>query len=137
MSTLYGQVDKQGQPKIFHAFRVAMKGKTEEEQVVGMLHDVVEDGIWKEGQTLASIREYLLSHFGKTITSAVIALTRIEDESYKAYIISLASNPLARAVKLNDLEDNTDPKRGPIELSLSTRYAWAKSFLLGSIAKEK
>ena len=41
-----GQTDKAGKPYIMHLLRVMMKGKTEEEQICGVLHDLIEDTHW-------------------------------------------------------------------------------------------
>ena len=41
-----GQVDKGGADYIGHPLRVMGMGKTEEEKIVGVLHDVVEDSDW-------------------------------------------------------------------------------------------
>ena len=38
-----GQVDKGGNPYILHPLRVMLSRNTEEERIVGVLHDVVED----------------------------------------------------------------------------------------------
>ena len=38
-----GQVDKGGNPYILHPLRVMLSLNTEEERIVGVLHDVVED----------------------------------------------------------------------------------------------
>lgn len=38
-----GQVDKGGADYIGHPLRVVEMGRTEEEKIVGVLHDVVED----------------------------------------------------------------------------------------------
>jgi guanosine-3',5'-bis(diphosphate) 3'-pyrophosphohydrolase len=38
-----GQFDKAGQPYILHPLRVMMFLETEEEKIVGVLHDVIED----------------------------------------------------------------------------------------------
>ncbi len=38
-----GQTDKGGSPYILHPLRVMMSLETEEEMIVGVLHDVVED----------------------------------------------------------------------------------------------
>ena len=47
-----GQVDKAGQPYIGHPARVACRLSGEDEQVVGWLHDTVED----TGLSLAEVR---------------------------------------------------------------------------------
>ena len=41
-----GQVDKSGKDYIGHPLRVMEMGRTEEEKIVGVLHDVVEDTDW-------------------------------------------------------------------------------------------
>ena len=41
-----GQLDKAGRDYIGHPLRVMEMGKTKEEKIVGVLHDVVEDGDW-------------------------------------------------------------------------------------------
>ena len=41
-----GQVDKAGADQIGHPLRVMEMGKTEEERIVGILHDVIEDSDW-------------------------------------------------------------------------------------------
>lgn len=98
-----GQVDKAGEPYIFHVMRVAMAVEGEEAKAVALLHDVVEDTevthpvLWAYG-------------FSEEICSAVIAITRYKDqETYAEYIERVALNPLARVVKLADLADNLRP----------------------------
>ena len=41
-----GQLDKAGRDYIEHPLRVMEMGKTEEEKIVGVLHDVIEDTAW-------------------------------------------------------------------------------------------
>ena len=43
--------------------------------------------------------------------AAVDALTKRDGESYEAFISRLSTNPLARRVKLADLEHNMDVRR--------------------------
>jgi len=95
------QRDKQDKPYLLHVFRVAMAGRTEEEQIVGFLHDVVEDTSY----TLDDLRGF---GFPAPIVDAVDALTRRSEtgESYTAFIERVATNDLARRVKLHDLRDN-------------------------------
>jgi hypothetical protein len=78
----------------------------ETEQIVGVLHDVVEDS----ATTLDDLR-----HMGYTeaIVKAVDHLSRREDETYEQFVKRAAANPLARRVKLADLEDNMDIRRYP------------------------
>lgn len=93
-----GQKDKGGQPYILHVLRVGAAGKTLDEQVVGFLHDVLEDTTYP--------RTTLRCIFSIKVMDAVDAITRAKDEMYRDYIIRLAKNPLAKAVKITDLRDN-------------------------------
>lgn len=100
-----GQVDKAGKPYIEHPLRVMNMGKTVEEKIVGVLHDVVEDSEWtfemleKEGMP-------------KEVVDALKCVTKLsEDEDYDHFIARVKTNPLAVKVKLNDLKDNMDITR--------------------------
>ena len=119
-----GQKDKAEAPYILHPIRVMLKGKTEEEMIVGVLHDLIEDtkySIW----TVRNI-------FGDRITDAVVALTRKDKEAYAEFIDRVKLNPLATAVKLNDIADNLDPARaGGLNGKLSDRYTRALRLLTG------
>lgn len=99
------QVDKAGEPYILHPMRVALKGRTNAERIVGILHDVVEDS----AVTVEQIRE----QWGDEIASAVDCLTKREGETYTGFIIRCGQNDLARVVKMRDLEDNMDLSRLP------------------------
>lgn len=116
------QADKQGEPYVLHVLRVALAGITREEQIVGALHDVMEDGGWRE--------EDLHAEFGAEIAEAVWLLTRPKNStmSYEEYIDRLRPWPLARAVKVNDLRDNLSRIEGlssADRLRLEPRYRWA------------
>ena len=63
-----GQTDKAGQPYIGHPARVAGRLETKEAQVVGWLHDTVED----TGLTLEEVTE----QFGPETAAALDAVTR-------------------------------------------------------------
>ena len=100
-----GQVDKAGKPYIEHPMRVMNMGKTVEEKIAGVLHDVVEDSDWtfemleKEG-------------IPKDVLDALRCVTKLsEDEDYNHFIERVKTNPLAVKVKINDLKDNMDITR--------------------------
>ena len=100
-----GQVDKAGKPYIEHPMRVMNMGKTVEEKIAGVLHDVVEDSDWtfemleKEG-------------IPKNVIDALRCVTKLsEDEDYEHFIDRVMTNPLAVKVKINDLKDNMDITR--------------------------
>jgi (p)ppGpp synthase/HD superfamily hydrolase len=95
-----GQVDKAGEPYLLHPMRVMLRVEGERERLVALLHDVVEDG---PGWTLDRVRS---EGFAEEVVRAVERLTKREGEPYDAAIERAAADPLARQVKLADLEDN-------------------------------
>lgn len=99
-----GQTDKAGQPYLLHPLRLMTTMRTEAEQITAVLHDVVEDSDW----TLEALRG---RGFSNEIVTALDALTRREGESYDAFIERAAAHPVARRVKLADIEDNLDVRR--------------------------
>ena len=102
-----GQLDKSGCEYIGHPLRVMAAGNTIEEKIVGVLHDVVEDSGWTFEMLVAE-------GFSAEIVEALRCLTRLsETEPYDKFIARVKSNPLAVAVKLNDLTDNMDIRRLP------------------------
>lgn len=102
-----GQLDKSGCEYIGHPLRVMAAGNTIEEKIVGVLHDVVEDSEWTFEMLVAE-------GFSAEIVEALRCLTRLsEAEPYDKFIVRVKSNPLAVAVKLNDLTDNMDIRRLP------------------------
>lgn len=94
-----GQRDKAGQAYILHPLRVMMSMTTDEERMVAVLHDVVED----TDVTLDGLRE---QGFSEDVVRAVDCLTKRRGEGYPDFIQRVATDPLARLVKLADLEDN-------------------------------
>ena len=102
-----GQFDKAGRDYIGHPLRVMEMGKTENEKIVGILHDVIEDTDWtfemlaKEG-------------FSDEVIAALKCVTKTsENENYDDFIDRVKKNPLAVTVKINDLTDNMDIRRLP------------------------
>lgn len=122
-----GQLDKQGEPYILHCLRVMLAGATEDERIVGVLHDVCED----TPTTFSDVA----SAFGYGIAEAVNVLTRRKHvDSYAQYVHWLGRNPLARRVKLNDLADNLgriNQLPVPVGRELWERYTRAKLYLEG------
>jgi len=99
------QKDKAGADYINHPLRVMSAGKTTDEKIVGVLHDVVEDSEWTFDLLKAE-------GFSMEILAALKCLTKLSDnESYERFIDRVKSNPLAIVVKLNDLADNMDIRR--------------------------
>lgn len=100
------QTDRYQAPYLMHVMRVMMRGKTEEEKICGILHDVVEDTEW----TFEDLKK---EGFTDAMIEALRCLTKGENEPYDDYISRVKTNKLAIAVKLNDLEDNMDVRRMP------------------------
>ena len=122
-----GQVDKSGQPYIGHPGRVAARLEDPEAQVVAWLHDTVED----TSLTLAEVE----ARFGADTAAAVDAISRRDGETWEAYLERVRANPVARAVKISDLIDNSNLSRlsvvTPRDVERQTRYNRALRSLMG------
>jgi len=101
-----GQKEKNGRPYILHPIRLMLKMQNELEMMSAILHDVVEDTEW----TLGDLRR---EGFSEALLQAVDCLTHRKQIRYRDYIQRISGNPVARKVKLADLEDNLDAKRLP------------------------
>jgi (p)ppGpp synthase/HD superfamily hydrolase len=99
-----GQTDKGGRPYILHPLRLMLGFDSTSEQVVAVLHDVVEDS----SVTLEQLREL---GFDSSVVDALDCLTRRRAESYDDFVDRVAGNPLATRVKLRDIQDNLDLSR--------------------------
>ena len=100
-----GQTDKAGLPYITHPERVASRLTTPGAQVVGWLHDTVED--------TSITAQNIESQFGPETAAAVDAISRRDGEAWSDYIDRVAANPVARQVKISDLIDNSNLSRIP------------------------
>ncbi len=101
-----GQLDKCGQPYILHPLRVMLRLEGQTARIVGVLHDVIEDTRY----TPQDLRQ--MGYSGE-ILRALDGVTKREGESYDDFVLRSKANPIARLVKLADLEDNMDPRRTP------------------------
>jgi hypothetical protein len=101
-----GQREKAGQPYILHVLRVMFRLDSDMERVVGVLHDVVED----TGRSFDDLRRL---GYSEEVLAALECVTKRESESYEQFVERAGSNPVARRVKLADLEDNMDLRRLP------------------------
>jgi (p)ppGpp synthase/HD superfamily hydrolase len=99
-----GQTDKAGAPYLLHPLRIMMQMTSEAAMMAAVLHDVVEDTDW----TLERLRE---EGFSDEVLEAVDSLTHREDESYQEFVERVRANPIARQVKIADLEDNMNIRR--------------------------
>jgi len=99
-----GQVDKAGSPYILHPLRIMFSLKSEEEKIVGILHDVVEDSDW-------SFEDLKKEGFSENVIGGLKSVTKFEGEDYDAFIKRAYSDPIGRNVKIADVTDNLDIKR--------------------------
>ena len=100
------QTDKFGTPYIGHVMRVMNAGKTYDEKIVGVLHDVIED-------CPEITLEYLIQEgFPNEIVFAIECLTKNPpDQDYTEFVKQTEKSALAVSVKINDLQDNMNLTR--------------------------
>jgi guanosine-3',5'-bis(diphosphate) 3'-pyrophosphohydrolase len=141
------QFDAAGLPYILHALRVGAAGKTELEQVVGFLHDTIED-------TPVGV-DTIIRTFGLEVADAVKGLTRAwrngpvgsgflyfkkptntipnNRETYHEFILRVMENPISRKVKIYDIADNLSRMANITDLTkremLEARYFKALQIL--------
>ena len=99
-----GDIDKGGNPYIFHPLRLMFAVKTPFEKMAAILHDVVED-------TSVSLDDLRNEGFHPDVIAAIEALTKRKGESRLEAAARAAANPIARVVKLADVTDNMDLSR--------------------------
>ena len=115
-----GQVDKGGNPYILHPLRVMLSLNSEEERIVGVLHDVVEDC---EGWSWERLKEQGCSD---KLIEALKSVSKTPDEEkqfkemddpnekmdhYLQFIKRAKANKIGRHVKAADIRDNLDISR--------------------------
>ena len=118
-----GQVDKSVETYILHPLRVMLSMEAEQDRIVAVLHDVAEDNEygWQR------IHD---ANPSDAILDAIDSLTRRDDENYVDFISRARLNPIARRVKLADIEDNLLPSRSSgLSQKLRSRYEKARRAL--------
>ena len=109
-----GQVDKAGEPYILHPLRVMLAVEGLHARMAAVLHDVIEDA--------AVTVEYLHKEgFPPEVIEAIQALTRKSGEGRIDAARRAFRDPIARVVKLADVNDNMDMNRiaNPTEADFS------------------
>lgn len=100
-----GQYRFDGSDYINHPLRVmrtlANQGHSERAQIVGVLHDTVED-------TDITFDYLAAEGFDETILNPLELLTKQAGDDYELYVQRLSVNACSRAVKKADLFDNLD-----------------------------
>jgi (p)ppGpp synthase/HD superfamily hydrolase len=132
-----GQKDKDGKPYILHPLRVMHSVNGQDAQTIAVLHDVIED-------TSVTLDDLRAAGFSATVLAAVVCVTHRKDESYVDYVVRCKADPLARQVKLADLEDNSRlPRlllrqdRAESDLMRMRKYALAYKFLTDRLTEEE
>lgn len=98
------QTDKGGMPYVFHPFHPAEQMKDEDTTIAALLHDVAEDTDY----TIADLKQM---GFPLNVIEALELLTHNDDTPYMEYVAKIKENPIAKVVKLADLEHNSDLSR--------------------------
>ena len=124
----WGQLDKAGNLYFDHCRRVALKGRSPEEVILGFLHDVIEDTTEPDKYNYEMLRDTF--GFPEDILKSLQLITRDKKEPYFDYIRKVKQDELARAVKLHDIEDHLTYGTQYIPDSLIERYKKAKDILL-------
>ena len=100
-----GVKDRGGKPYILHPLNVMMRVEKEDENIVAILHDVVEDSDW----TFDALRK---EGFSEIIIEALKSVTKHnENEDYEKFVKRSMNNRIGRIVKIADLKENLDVSR--------------------------
>lgn len=99
-----GVTDKAGHAYILHPLRVMAKMTTDNEMSAALLHDVIEDSD-------ITAADLLSEGIPSEVVDAVLCLTKCEGESYQDFVLRAKQNPIARKVKIADIEDNINVLR--------------------------
>ena len=99
-----GQVDKGGAPYILHPLRVMLRVAPGAQQIVAVLHDVVEDSD-------VTFEDLEREGFAAEVIKGLRAVTKVEGESYEDFVARAARDPVGKAVKLADLMETSDLSR--------------------------
>lgn len=119
------QTDKSGIQYVFHPFHLAEQMKDEATTIAALLHDVIEDTDY----TMADLEKM---GFPADVLEALELLTHNDDTPYMEYVAKIKHNPIAKSVKLADLEHNSDLSRLDVvdEKALKRREKYRQAFCL-------
>ena len=116
-----GQTDQCGVPYIFHPYHLAEQMQDEYTTCIALLHDVVED-------TSVTLED-LQKEFPEEVVEALRLLTHDKGTDYFEYVKAIKQNPLAKAVKLVDLEHNSDQSRmADCAVSEEKKQLWREKY---------
>lgn len=119
------QVDKSGLPYVFHPFHLAEQMPDEKSTIVALLHDLVED-------TDYTFDDLKNMGFAQEVLDALRLLTHDKQVPYLQYVATIRKNPIARMVKLADLQHNSDLSRLDVidEQALRRKEKYAEAIRL-------
>ena len=124
-----GQTDKGGAPYILHPLRVMLRVAPGAQQIVAVLHDVVEDSD-------VTFEDLEREGFSAEVVKGLRAVTKVEGESYEDFVARAALDPVGKAVKLADLMENSDLSRiaepSRKDLERVEKYGRAIAYLMAS-----
>jgi hypothetical protein len=130
-----GQLDKQGQPYIAHPLAVMARVRDQDAKIVAVLHDVIEDtDVTADDLRRAGIPDDLIA--------AVECVTHARHVPYADYVVRCKAHPVARQVKLADLEENARldrtllrPDRARRDFTRIHRYLLSYRFLSDALSE--
>ncbi|MCS3629018.1 hypothetical protein GGP53_002897 [Salinibacter ruber] len=99
-----GQTDKAGAPYILHLLRAMQAQESTEARMAAVLHDLVED----TEHTFEDLGEM---GYPSEVIEALRHVTKRDGEPYADFAERAGQHPIARRVKIADLEDNMDVTR--------------------------
>lgn len=121
----YGMLDFDDNPAVLHSLEVGHAGKTRDEQIVGYLHDIVEE-------TDTTLADLVMMGFTLEVVECVRLLTRVPGFEYMDYIKNILDYDIDTAinVKVNELKHNLE--RGRITYEHANE--WGNDQMAGDIA---
>ena len=126
------QLDKGDNAYILHPLRLMHQFTDIELMIIAVLHDLIED-------TDISLDDLIKYGFTTRVILALDALTHRKGETYYDYVLRIAANADATAVKKADLKDNSDitrlknPRLTTVDMLRLEKYANTYQFLSGRI----
>ena len=128
LSLFERKTDRAGEPYLNHLYYVAdaIEHLDYDYYYTALLHDLLED-------TPTTYEDLIEASIPIAVANAVLAITKLENEPYEAYLERVKCNEIARVVKLADLEHNMNLSRLPIvtekDLARNAKYKRAVDYL--------
>jgi (p)ppGpp synthase/HD superfamily hydrolase len=97
----------EAEPYVFHPLRVMLRFTEPDEQMASVLHDAIED-------TDLTLDGLVAAGYPASVVAAIDCLTQRDSEPYEEYLDRVASNAIARRVKIADIRENlANNRRAP------------------------